>query len=56
METGEAEAIQPDYYLETMRQNAENLAAGFESADQAWRPLWQALRHPRSSYLSIPSS
>ncbi|MFK8185131.1 MAG: metal ABC transporter solute-binding protein, Zn/Mn family [Phormidesmis sp.] len=30
METGESEAIQPDYYLDTMRQNAENLAAGFE--------------------------
>jgi zinc transport system substrate-binding protein len=37
--TGDAEAVQPDYYLTTMRQNADNLAASFE-ADQAWLPLW----------------
>lgn len=32
LETGDSEAIQPGYYIETMRQNAENLAAGFKSA------------------------
>lgn len=37
--TGDAEAVQPDYYLTIMRQNADNLAASFE-ADQAWLPLW----------------
>ena len=33
METGAATAIQPDYYIKTMRQNAENLAASFESSN-----------------------
>ena len=33
METGDATAAQPDYYIQTMRQNAENLAAGFESSN-----------------------
>ncbi|MEO0408400.1 MAG: zinc ABC transporter substrate-binding protein, partial [Cyanobacteria bacterium P01_A01_bin.135] len=37
LETGES--TQPDYYLSVMRQNAENLAAGFEGADQAWLML-----------------
>lgn len=33
METGDSTtAIQPSYYIETMRQNAENLAAGFETS------------------------
>ena len=32
METGESTASQPDYYLDVMRQNAENLAAGFETS------------------------
>ncbi|NEP18439.1 MAG: zinc ABC transporter solute-binding protein [Leptolyngbya sp. SIO4C1] len=40
LETGPADAIQPDYYLNTMRQNANNLAASFETSDQAWLPLW----------------
>lgn len=40
IETGSAEAIQPDYYLTTMRQNAENLVESFEASDQAWLPLW----------------
>ena len=38
METGDS--AQPNAYLTTMRQNAENLAAGFEGTDQAWLPLW----------------
>ncbi|MGF1538724.1 MAG: metal ABC transporter solute-binding protein, Zn/Mn family [Elainellaceae cyanobacterium] len=37
METGDS--AQPDYYLTVMRQNAENLAAGFEGSEQAWLPL-----------------
>jgi zinc/manganese transport system substrate-binding protein len=40
METGDAAAIQPGYYLTTMRQNADNLAAGFETSDQVWLPYW----------------
>ncbi|NJN58869.1 MAG: zinc ABC transporter solute-binding protein [Leptolyngbyaceae cyanobacterium SL_5_9] len=40
IETGPAEAVQPDYYLTTMRQNAENLANSFEASNQAWLPLW----------------
>ncbi|MEM6449161.1 MAG: zinc ABC transporter substrate-binding protein [Cyanobacteria bacterium P01_D01_bin.105] len=56
METGEAEAIQPNYYLDIMRQNAENLAAGFENPDQAWLPIWQSFYRPLSSPLSSSSS
>lgn len=40
LETGPAEAVQPDYYLTIMRQNADNLAASFETSNQAWLPLW----------------
>lgn len=39
LETGDAEAVQPEYYLTIMRQNADNLAASF-GADQAWLPIW----------------
>ncbi|MBE9070638.1 zinc ABC transporter substrate-binding protein [Leptolyngbya cf. ectocarpi LEGE 11479] len=35
LEVGGPEATEPDYYLNTMRENAENLAAGFEPS-QAW--------------------
>ncbi|MEO0350465.1 MAG: zinc ABC transporter substrate-binding protein [Cyanobacteria bacterium P01_A01_bin.15] len=38
LEVGGPEATEPDYYLNTMRENAENLAAGFESP-QAWYPF-----------------
>ncbi|MDA0266229.1 MAG: zinc ABC transporter substrate-binding protein [Cyanobacteria bacterium] len=40
MEIGPANAIQPDYYLTTMRQNADSLAASFKASDEAWLPLW----------------
>jgi zinc transport system substrate-binding protein len=30
--TGDAAAIEPDHYLTTMRQNADNLVASFESS------------------------
>lgn len=40
METGNADAILPDYYVTTMRQNAENLAASFQASEQAWLPVW----------------
>ena len=37
LETGGPEAIQPEYYLNTMRQNAANLATSFEtSTSQSW--------------------
>ncbi|NET37905.1 MAG: zinc ABC transporter solute-binding protein [Cyanothece sp. SIO1E1] len=39
LETGSSEATQPDYYLTIMRQNAENLASGFETSEQAWLPF-----------------
>lgn len=38
LEVGGPEATEPDYYLNTMRENAENLAASFESS-QAWYPF-----------------
>jgi zinc transport system substrate-binding protein len=38
--TGDSDAVQPDYYLTTMRQNVENLVSSFEASDQAWLPLW----------------
>lgn len=38
LEVGGPEATEPDYYLNTMRENAENLAAGFEPS-QAWYPF-----------------
>ena len=40
LEVGPTEAIQPDYYLTTMRQNAENLANGFGASTQSWYPFW----------------
>ena len=40
LETGGSEAVQPDYYLTVMRQNADNLMASFEASKQAWLPLW----------------
>ena len=38
--TGDSEAVSPDYYLTTMRQNVESLAASFEASDQVWLPQW----------------
>ena len=38
--TGDSEAVRPDYYLKTMRQNVENLVTSFEASDRAWRPVW----------------
>lgn len=43
IETGSAEATQPQHYLTTMRQNAANLVSNFE-ASQALLPLW--VPHP----------
>ncbi len=40
IETGSSEAVQPDYYLTIMRQNAESLVASFEASNQAWLSLW----------------
>jgi len=38
--TGDASAVEPDHYLTTMRQNADNLVISFEASNQAWLPLW----------------
>ncbi len=38
--TGDDSAIEPDHYLTTMRQNADNLVVSFESSSQSWLPLW----------------
>ncbi len=43
METGGAEALEPDYYLAIMRQNAENLITAFEGSTQSWLPLVPSL-------------
>ncbi|MBT9317822.1 metal ABC transporter solute-binding protein, Zn/Mn family [Leptothoe spongobia] len=40
LEVGLTEAVEPDYYLTTMRQNAENLANGFGASTQSWYPFW----------------
>ena len=40
LEVGTPEAVQPDYYLTTMRQNAENLANSFGASTQSWYPFW----------------
>ncbi len=41
--TGGPEAIQPDYYLSTMRQNVQNLVAAFTTGQsiQSFRPVWR---------------
>lgn len=36
--TGDAAATQPDYYLTTMRQNADNLVVSFDTGNQSWLP------------------
>jgi len=38
--TGDAAATQPDYYLTTMRQNADSLVESFKASNQAWQPTW----------------
>lgn len=38
--TGDEAAMQPDHYLSTMRQNADNLVTSFEASSQAWLPVW----------------
>ncbi|MFQ4137000.1 metal ABC transporter solute-binding protein, Zn/Mn family [Nodosilinea sp. PGN35] len=42
IEVGGPEAVQPEYYLNAMRQNAANLVASFESFNQqqSWLPVW----------------
>ncbi|NJR63700.1 MAG: zinc ABC transporter solute-binding protein [Cyanobacteria bacterium CRU_2_1] len=41
METGGSEAVQPDYYLTTMRQNVKTLVTAFTGqSTQSFLPLW----------------
>ncbi|QQE67596.1 ABC transporter substrate-binding protein (plasmid) [Leptolyngbya sp. BL0902] len=50
IEVGGPEAVQPEYYLNAMRQNAASLAASFESFNQqSWLPLW-----PTQSVARVP--
>ncbi|NMF82327.1 zinc ABC transporter substrate-binding protein [Nodosilinea sp. P-1105] len=41
IEVGGPEAVQPEYYLATMRQNAANLVASFGAEPQSWLPRWE---------------
>jgi len=41
IETGGAEALEPEYYLNTMRQNTDNLVLAFGDSTQSVLPLWQ---------------
>ena len=38
--TGDSSTVQPNYYLNTMRQNVDNLVASFQVSNQAWLPFW----------------
>ena len=40
LETGDSEAVQPEYYLTTMSQNVDGLVASFEGSSQSWLPVW----------------
>ena len=40
LEVGPEDSIQPEYYLTTMRQNAENLANSFGASTQSLYPFW----------------
>jgi zinc/manganese transport system substrate-binding protein len=40
IETGGPEALEPEYYLTTMRQNVENLVTAFGGSTQSVLPLW----------------
>jgi zinc/manganese transport system substrate-binding protein len=44
--TGDAEAVQPEYYLEVMRQNVNNLVTGLEGTTQSHLLVPQRLRVP----------
>jgi len=44
--TGDAEAVQPEYYLEVMRQNVNNLVTGLEGTTQSHLLVPQRLRIP----------
>ena len=38
LETGGSEALEPEYYLTTMRQNVESLVTAFGSSTQSFLP------------------
>jgi zinc transport system substrate-binding protein len=40
METGGSEALEPEYYITTMRQNVETLVTAFGGTTQSAAPLW----------------
>lgn len=42
LETGGSEALEPEYYLTTMRQNVESLVTAFGGSTQSFLPLWRS--------------
>ena len=50
IETGDSEALEPEYYLTTMRQNVENLANTFEATEQSRLPLNMIPHQERVSF------
>jgi zinc transport system substrate-binding protein len=42
IETGGSEALEPNYYITTMRQNAKNLVTAFDGSTQSVLPLWRS--------------
>ncbi|MEM9217782.1 MAG: zinc ABC transporter substrate-binding protein [Cyanobacteria bacterium P01_F01_bin.150] len=51
LETGGEDALEPDYYLLIMRQNAENLTSAFTDSPQSFLPHWYPNWHPAISNL-----
>jgi zinc transport system substrate-binding protein len=41
METGSAEALEPSYYIKTMRQNVQSLVTAFGGSTQSAWPFWR---------------
>jgi zinc transport system substrate-binding protein len=42
MEAGSAEALEPSYYIKTMRQNVQSLVTAFGGSTQSAWPLWRS--------------
>lgn len=42
LETGGPEALEPEYYLTTMRQNVQSLVTAFGGSTQSFLPIWRS--------------